>query len=359
MLNLQCFLILLQVYGGQLQTNQSPNQNRNNQQQQLQMNAVRKINSLLQSGTVSVTQSSQAATAAVTKVVKRPYGQTTGVQITNQIITTPAYKRCFICDELVQGSTAYLVADTVTASTHTKLTTKIARLVGEGFMVIIGAEDLICRRCYNLFNLMDKAEAEVDRFKGQINNFLNKKYNILDEEPSSRGGYNSTPSKLVSPPSKMQRLNRGTTRFVNQNNSDVHVRKITLNSSSQNNSSFEQQQQQQKESPKLKGPTKLYKCMSCDFKSTDLTSFDPHYRECKGTNANRTSPAVNQPSITKRIVNSGQVNYIFLFHFFAIVSVFEIKNKIALINDTWVILFFSFFFYLFHRFSKKPLIKSL
>lgn len=293
------------MYGGQLQTSQTTNQNRNQHQpnaQQLQMNAVRKINSLLQSGTVSVTQSSQP----VTKVIKRPYGQTSGINITNQIITKPAYKRCFICDELVQGSTAYLVADTVTASTHTKLTTKIARLVGEGYMVIIGAEDLICRRCYNLFNLMDKAETEVDRFKGQINNFLNKKYNILDDEPTGRG-FNSTgtPSKLSSPPAKIQKLNSGTTRYTNQNNSDVQVRKITLNSSSSSqNNSFDQL----KESPKLKGPTKLYKCMSCDFKSTDLTSFDPHYKECKGTNANRTSPAVNQPSITKRIVNSGQVS---------------------------------------------------
>lgn len=292
------FLIIFQVYGSHLQASQSPNQNRNQQPtanaQQLQMNAVRKINSLLQSGTVSVTQSSQP----VTKVIKRPGGQTSGVQITNQIITSPAYKRCFICDELVQGSTAYLVAETVTASTHTKLTTKIARLVGEGFMVIIGAEDLICRRCYNLFNLMDKAEAEVDRFKGQINNFLNKKYNILDDEQQ-------TSSKLASPPVKMQRLQSGGTRMINQNNSDVHVRKITLNSSLQNNSL-----DQQKESPKLKGPTKLYKCMSCDFKSTDLTSFDPHYRECKGSNSNRTSPAVNQPSITKRIVTSTQVGLV-------------------------------------------------
>lgn len=299
----------MQVYGGQLQTSQSPNQNRNQQSNaQLQMNAVRKINNLLQSGTVSVTQSSQP----VTKVVKRSFGQNSGVQVTNQIITAPAYKRCFICDEMVQGSTAYIVAETVTASTHTKLTTKIARLVGETFMVIIGVEDLICRRCYNLFNLMDKAEFEADRFKGQINKFLNKKYNILDDEVSPIRGYNNanTPSKISMPPAKMQKLNNSgvTTRFVNQSNSDVQVRKITLNSS-QNNSSFDQQQQQQqqKESPKLKGPTKLYKCMSCDFKSTDLTSFDPHYRECKGTILNRTSPAVNQPSITKRILNSGQI----------------------------------------------------
>lgn len=266
----------------------------------MQINAVRKINSLLQSGTVSVTQSSNQAT----KLVKKQYGSS-GVQITNQIITTPAYKRCFICDELVQGSTAHLVVDTTTSTTQTKLTTKIARLVGEGYMVLIGTDDLICRRCYNLFNLMDKAESETERFKGQINTFLNKKYNILDESETSNISINTTSStKIMSPPMKMQKLNTGMNR-INQNSNDIgsgggggggglQVRKISMAN------------HQETASPaKPKGPTKLYKCMSCDYKSTDLTSFDPHYQECKGTIG---KTAQTQPSITKKTMASPQVH---------------------------------------------------
>lgn len=269
---------------------QPPAQQQN--RDQMQMNAVRKINSLLQSGTVSVTQSSQ--NSQFTKVVKKQYGAS-GVQITNQIITTPAYKRCFVCDELVQGSTAHLVVDTSTSSTHTRLTNKIARLVGEGYMVLIGTDDLICRRCFNLFNLMDKAESEVDRFKGQINTFLNKKYNMGDTDTYLSNSV-STPTKIQSPPVKMQKLNTGLSR-INQNSHDasgagMQVRKV----GTANNSSLDQEISSP---PKPKGPTKLYKCMSCDYKSTDLTSFDPHYQECKGT---QTAKTATQPSVTKKLV---------------------------------------------------------
>lgn len=45
---------------------------------------------------------------------------------------------------------------------------------------------------------------------------------------------------------------------------------------------IQQQQQVLKKTPQ---PTKIYKCMSCDFKTMDLKQFQPHYETCKQQNA--------------------------------------------------------------------------
>lgn len=308
----------LQIYGGSQQV-QTQGQTTQIQQQQ---NAVRKINSLLQSGTVSVTQSSSNTSQQMqhpqTKVIQRQYLPTTtrtggggGLQ-SNQ---TSAYRKCFICDEAVQMSTSHSVADTFTASTQTKLTTKIARLVGEGYMVIIGTEDVLCRRCFNLFNMMDKAEADMERHKNTINNFLKKKYSILDEVIDVDSPNNGSINRIASPPVKMQRLNNSAgnnsiNRVVSQqNNSDnnVQFRKINVNSTAATNDIDASTTSPSK--PLQKGPTKLYKCMSCDYKSTDLSTFDSHYQECKGQN-NKASPSTNT-TLTKKIITTSQVRNTF------------------------------------------------
>lgn len=299
------FCDLFQIYGG---TQQVQTQGQATQQQQTQIqqqNAVRRINSLLQSGTVSVTQQSSSPIVQQqpqTKVIhQRQFQARTGLQI-NQTTTSVAFRKCFVCDEMVQTNTAHSVPDTFTATSHTKLTNKIARLVGEGYMVIIGQDDLICRRCFNLFNMMDKAESDVERHKTTLNGFLKKKYSIFDDD--------DTNGKLsMSPPAKMQRLNNSNSvnRIVtNQQNStdaggNVQLRKISVNSNASPNANDTDNVVMANK----KATTKLYKCMSCDYKSTDLTTFDSHYQECKGQQANKQSP--NNQAMTKKIITTSQV----------------------------------------------------
>lgn len=48
-----------------------------------------------------------------------------------------------------------------------------------------------------------------------------------------------------------------------------------------------------------KTPIKIYKCMSCDFKTTDLKYFQPHYETCKQQNGNRCK-------VCKKVFNTAQ-----------------------------------------------------
>lgn len=48
-----------------------------------------------------------------------------------------------------------------------------------------------------------------------------------------------------------------------------------------------------------KTPIKIYKCMSCDFKTTDLKFFQPHYETCKQQNGNRCK-------VCKKVFNTPQ-----------------------------------------------------
>lgn len=307
----------LQIYGGSQQV-QTQGQTTQIQQQ----NAVRKINSLLQSGTVSVTQSSsQQMHHPQTKVIQRQYLPTSttrtgsGLQI-NQTSVSSMHRKCFICDETVQTSTSHSVADTFTAATQTKLTTKIARLVGQGYMVIIGTEDVLCRRCFNLFNMMDKAEADMERHKTTINNFLRKKYSILDEVVDVDAPNNGGLSRMASPPVKMQRLNntagnntinRVVTQQHNNTDGNVQLRKFNVNSASSGVTNNDLDVTSPSK-PLPKGPTKLYKCMSCDYKSTDLSTFDSHYQECKGQNNKPTTSPSTNTTLAKKIITTSQVS---------------------------------------------------
>lgn len=48
-----------------------------------------------------------------------------------------------------------------------------------------------------------------------------------------------------------------------------------------------------------KTPIKIYKCMSCEFKTTDLKFFQPHYETCKQQNGNRCK-------VCKKVFNTPQ-----------------------------------------------------
>lgn len=277
--------------------------------------AVRKINSLLSSGAVSVTGPTQQR-------LMKPQQKTVFVQ----------KGECYVCDEHI-GSNGTLVTEALTSVSNTKIPTKIGRIVGDAFMVIISVDDVICKRCLTMFNHMDRLENDLDRVKTNILNLINAKYGISD------GGANASNAiEVKPPPAKIQRLSGGSVQYANRKTSnggdadDLGTRKVTsvpllhplqsttqtrimaaggLNDSNidgqiyeldqQQNNYVQPQQQhllQQQQTIKArhsvaavpsaeKKAIKIYKCMSCDFKTTDLKQFQPHYETCRQQNGYR------------------------------------------------------------------------
>lgn len=154
------------------------------------MNAVRKINSLLSSGTVSVTGPSQ------TRLVKQQPAQPKTVFVQKG--------ECYICDEHI-GNNGTLVTEAFTSVSNTKIPTKIGRIVGDAFMVIVSVDDVICKRCLTMFNQMDRLETDLDRVKSNILTLINKKYGINDN--GNAGASSTNVADIKPPPAKLQRLN--------------------------------------------------------------------------------------------------------------------------------------------------------
>lgn len=168
-----------------------------------------------------------------------------------------------------------VLKDSETQTSHEKVAKKLARLMGDDFCVIVSEEDVICRRCLTLFNTMDKYEFDLENVRTRLKGFINKKYSIEDEEP----------------PAKIQRLNESqSNRWQNTSATTAHKE------------AAENQLKHLSTSPvKRAGPVKLYKCIACDFKTTDLNAFQPHSSVCKGqtkTNQNA-SPAQNRPGVNR------------------------------------------------------------
>ncbi|XP_004525505.1 uncharacterized protein LOC101463460 isoform X1 [Ceratitis capitata] len=258
-------------------------------------NAVRKIHNLHSSGAVTVTGLSQP------RILKQKVGsgivtssnthslqqQTTHVNSTN---------RCYVCDDALGASQQQnLLTETQTSHTATKFPNKIGQLVGDAFMVIVSVDDVVCARCTNLLNYLDRLENDVERVRTNLMNLLHKKYGLNDD---SGGG-------AVSPPIKMQKLNSGTAaRTVEETSNDVgRVRKvlhtvagdssvgkqsppvvsavqqmkISTPSGTQNTSVGGTQTFQRK-------TTRIYKCITCDYKTSDMRLFNTHYETCKSQN---------------------------------------------------------------------------
>lgn len=198
--------------------------------------------------------------------------------------------KCFICDENIIGAATSLT-ETETLTSHEKVTKKLAKMVGDDFCVIVSEDDVICRRCLTLFNTMDKYEFDLENVRTRLRGFINKKYSIDEQEE---------------PPTKMQKLNTGSPNHRWQNNSSDEstptiTRKIMVSgrdsaesqlksvySPSGNTSVTSSSPAAQ---PPKRGPIKLYKCIACDFKTTDLSAFQPHSNVCKGQANKNPSPA--------------------------------------------------------------------
>lgn len=241
-------------------------------QNSVQMNTVNKISNL---ANVSVTSNSTTQQQQPRVVRQTIYAS----QLQQNL-------KCFICDENIMGSPTSL-KETETSTSREKVTKKLARLVGDEFCVIVSEEDVICRRCLTLFNTMDKYESDIQNVKLRLRGFINKKYGI--EEPEE-------------PPVKIQRLSdqsasvhgsNNYNRWQNNNSSDDSpTRRI-------NKETAESQLKTLSNTGK-RGPVKLYKCIACDFKTTDLNAFQPHSSVCKGQQT-KPSPIASTQNRVNRV----------------------------------------------------------
>uniref|UniRef100_A0A182T4Y7 Uncharacterized protein n=1 Tax=Anopheles maculatus TaxID=74869 RepID=A0A182T4Y7_9DIPT len=301
----------------------------------MQLNAVKKINSLLQSGSVSVTGISSGQQRVLQR---KPITTTTpsGVLISsssnnNSFAARQQQPKCYICGENA-GLNATILSEASTTTTQTEYVVKLAKVIGPDYSVVLTVEDVICRRCIVLLNQFDKLESELETLRGTLLSFIHKKNNIPDDGPDT-----SSSSGLVgSPPPKMPKLQpissagSGGTVVTPAGNVTYSIKTIAgqqqqmvdantsgastdLNTSAtsdveaQLTSMFEKNSTSPGTTVKQhivvttnnggtatmgesaggggmgvnrKG-TKLYKCIPCGFKTADLAQFQPHYATCQ------------------------------------------------------------------------------
>uniref|UniRef100_A0A182LRH7 C2H2-type domain-containing protein n=1 Tax=Anopheles culicifacies TaxID=139723 RepID=A0A182LRH7_9DIPT len=300
------------------------------QQSNMQMNAVKKINSLLQSGSVSVT----GIPASQQRILqKKPLSTSSGVMISSSHSSSYAGRqhKCYICGENA-GLNPTVLSEAATTTTQTEFVVRLAKLIGPDYSVVLTVDDVICRRCIMLLNQVDKLESEVETLRNTLLGFIHKKNNIPDDR--------DLPSGLVgSPPSKMPRLTpisssagsggtvatpagnitysvktiggqqqvdanaSGTSTDLNASNtSDVEAQLTSMfekNASSPgtsgqptkqhiivttNNGGTENAQGASGGLGANRKGTKVYKCIPCGFKTVDLALFQPHYATCQPRN---------------------------------------------------------------------------
>ncbi|XP_071565040.1 uncharacterized protein [Temnothorax nylanderi] len=89
--------------------------------------------------------------------------------------------RCFVCDDEVLGR-SYALATCRTQNSRTRVIEKLGELVGEGYMVVISEDDVICRSCGVFVNTLDRLETEMRNTRDHILRFLEQKYSLQDGE---------------------------------------------------------------------------------------------------------------------------------------------------------------------------------
>lgn len=98
------------------------------------------------------------------------------------IETADMAPRCFICDELIAGKAVPLILGN-TRHSKTRMPTKIGQLMGDGYMVVVSQDDLLCLRCVALLNHLDKLEGDLKIVRKALMGYLKKKYHLGDDAP--------------------------------------------------------------------------------------------------------------------------------------------------------------------------------
>ncbi|KAH8380395.1 hypothetical protein KR009_010439 [Drosophila setifemur] len=252
---------------------------------QLNPATYRKFNNLLNSGAVTVTGPSQPRILKTTRLVVPGGGgggvgggssvvqQQSGSDADAGLVPGGLATRCYICDERCDPQTA--LTDMCTTHTSTKFPNKLAQLVGEGFLVIVCGEDYVCSRCTNLVNYYDRLENDVERVKTNLISLLNKKYAINEEMSGLE----------ASPPLKMQKLaTGGSNRSLEESPGGDLLRQRKLVQGTPGlpkNSPGTPQATAAGTQTVQRKATKIYKCTSCDYKTSDMRLFNTHYETCK------------------------------------------------------------------------------
>lgn len=190
--------------------------------------AVRKIHNLLNSGAVTVTGPSQPRILKQ-KVVGSGGGVVGGATVTNattniannvqqqqQQLISSTINRCYVCDDALGANQAqHQLTEMQTTHTSTKFPNKIGQLVGDAFMVIVSVEDVVCPRCTNLINYLDRLENDVERVKTNLMNLLHKKYGLNDDSGVVTNTTTVVGTTTQPPPNKLQKLNSGAAGKLN------------------------------------------------------------------------------------------------------------------------------------------------
>ncbi|KAH8364743.1 hypothetical protein KR084_010877 [Drosophila pseudotakahashii] len=257
---------------------------------QLNPATYRKFNNLLSSGAVTVTGPSQPRILKTTRLVvpgggggggAAAGGASSAAHQQQAVSDAEAGSvgigglatRCYICDDRCEPQTS--LTEMSTTHTATKFPNKLAQLVGEGFLVIVCGEDYVCSRCTNLVNYYDRLENDVERVKTNLISLLNKKY-AINEDAGLEGG---------SPPLKMQKMAAGAAnRSLEESPSgELRPRKILQGTPVGQNkiAAGTAQSSVQGTQTVQRKATKIYKCTSCDYKTSDMRLFNTHYETCK------------------------------------------------------------------------------
>lgn len=253
---------------------------------QLNPATYRKFNNLLSSGAVTVTGPSQPRILKTTRMAVPGGGggggASAGVLAAQQQAASDSdagglgvgglATRCYICDDRCEPQTS--LTEMCTTHTATKFPNKLAQLVGEGFLVIVCGEDYVCSRCTNLVNYYDRLENDVERVKTNLISLLNKKY-AINEDVGLEG----------SPPLKMQKMAAGTAnRSLEESPTDLLRQRKVLQGTSVGQPKIAPGTTQisvQGTQTVQRKATKIYKCTSCDYKTSDMRLFNTHYETCK------------------------------------------------------------------------------
>lgn len=92
--------------------------------------------------------------------------------------------QCFICDGVVCGRATPLLMG-IAPYSKIALPTKLGQLMGDRFMVIVTADDVLCRRCASLIIRLDKLEVDTEIVKKALTGYLKMKYHLYDDDEES------------------------------------------------------------------------------------------------------------------------------------------------------------------------------
>lgn len=346
-------------------TTTTSQQQQQQQQSTMQMNAVKKINSLLQSGAVSVTGIPHGQQRVVQK--KPIVAQQTTLSITTtNTINLNRLQKCYICGENA-GPNATVISEASTATTQTEYVAKLAKVIGSNYSVVVSGEEVICRRCTSLLNQIDKLESDMEGMRTTLLSYIHKRNNIPEDTSELLGQVGG------SPPAKMQKLTQVSTAGSGGNSGvlafsikpagqqqqtggtlntsgggesdlntsgDVEAQLTSMfekgNVGSQTNSGTPGQQKHFLLTTNNGGTStitvhppgatvpvtaanatgvvqrkssKMFKCLPCGFRTADLALFQPHYETCQPRIAGAAQTnAVGTTSVSGAVTTTSATN---------------------------------------------------